>query len=471
MMHGRITRRYWVRVVSLTLALAIANLVGSSPAALAKARVVAIVPLVAGTATKATADHFTESLVLRLASYPGFDAVRLSAGVEPQESAAKLGAEIYIVGEFDKKGDLLAVSLESFNVVTNQFIGNLVVVASDLDVPAKVDFAPLFGKTDGTAPTPMQTLDPIAMQSAAMPPDSLEASPAPTAIATPIAVPKSTPAAHRSSPPKKIDPPLQTSVTKPQPKAFSKPTAPPKPTPKRASAAVPQPHRSVQRSTVPPIRVAQPKANARPLRVAATRAPAPTPSLSPRPSPSPSPIASPIASVATDVTSAPTSSPVPAPTAPPIAANTRSFTLIPLHAPDSDGTGKSDPLLDQSTLDLSRRLAAVRYSISIGPTKDRDEASRDAASMCRDANSAGILLGTMKYELKRAGLNRLINKNATDSVQRVTIRLTLLDCTGKFVWKAESIKNAADIPKSAPSDPDVVAAALAELVGLFATRL
>jgi len=461
MKYGRFAHRFSFRVLAVTLGLAIVGVIVLPPSALAKARVVAIVPLVAGTATKASADHFTELLVARLASYPGFDAVRLSAGQEPQESAAKLGAEVYIVGEFDKKGDLLAVSLESFNVVTNQFIGNLVVVASDLDVPAKIDFSPLFGKSDGTVPTPapMPTFDPIAMQSAATPPASLEASPEPTPSAAASPVSKPAPAAHFTSSPAKTNRPVQTSAVKPQPKASSKPSPPPKPTPKRApkAAPTPQPHRSEQNRAVSPIRVPQPKTNAKPLRLAAAKTPAPPPAPIPTETPT--------------ATAAPTSSPTPAPTAPaPIAAKTRSFTLIPLQAPDADSNQKSDPLLDQSTLDLSRRLAAMRYSVSIGPTKDRDEASRDAATMCRDANSGGILLGTMKYELKRAGLNRLINKNATDSVQRVTIRLTLLDCAGKFVWKAESIKNLAEIPKPTSGDPDVVSAALSELVGLFETR-
>jgi hypothetical protein len=117
----------------------------------------------------------------------------LNSGQEPQESAAKIGADVYVVGEFDKKGDVLSVSLESFSVTTNQFFGNPVINATNLDVPGKIDFTALFGKSAGAAPTPAttQAIDPIAMQSAATPQASLEASPEPTA--TPVSKPSSAP--------------------------------------------------------------------------------------------------------------------------------------------------------------------------------------------------------------------------------------------------------------------------------------
>ena len=425
MNHGSFFGRFFSRMVGAGLVLAIAALAGHATPALAKARIVAILPLDAGLTTKGAAEHYTDSIVSRLASYPGYDAVRLNVGQEPQESAAKIGADIYIVGEFDKKSDVLAISLESFSVTTNQFLGNLVVTLTDLDVPGRIDFTPLFGKSVGavSTPAPAQSIDPIALQSAATPPASLEASPEPTA--TPEPKPTTSPVSQRKA--------------QPQQKIESKPTNKPR-------------QRDTRQNDHPESKV--------------TAKPKPRPTPSPRP-PSPHPndkpkvVAAPVPAPAAERTPVPHPTPIPVATAVPIArTNTRAFTLVPLQSPDGDSATKRDPLLDQSTLALARRFAAARNSISIGPTKDRDEASRDAAAICRDANSAGVLVGTMKYDLK----------NATDAITRVDIRLTLLDCSGKFVWRGQSLKNLADLPKPASGDPDVVEAAITELVGLFETR-
>ena len=435
MNHGSFFGRFFSRMVGAGLVLAIAALAGHATPALAKARIVAILPLDAGLTTKGAAEHYTDSIVSRLASYPGYDAVRLNVGQEPQESAAKIGADIYIVGEFDKKSDVLAISLESFSVTTNQFLGNLVVTATDLDVPGRIDFAPLFGKSVGavSTPAPAQSIDPIALQSAATPPASLEASPEPTA--TPEPKPTTSPVSQRKA--------------QPQQKIESKPTNKPR-----------------QRDT---------RQNDHPeSKVTANPKPRPTPSPrppSPHPNDKPKVVAAPVRTPTAEPTPVPQPTPIPVATAVPVAlTNTRAFTLVPLQSPDGESTAKRDPLLDQSTLDLSRRFAASRYSISIGPTKDRDEASRDAAAICRDSNSAGVLVGTMRYDLKKAGLNRLINKYATDAITRVDIRLTLLDCTGKFIWKGQSVKNLADLPKTASGDPDVLEAAVTEVVARFETR-
>jgi hypothetical protein len=78
--------------------------------------------------------------------------------------------------------------------------------------------------------------------------------------------------------------------------------------------------------------------------------------------------------------------------------------------------------------------------------------------------------GPRRNDLKKAGLNRLINKNATDAITRVDIRLTMLDCTGKFVWKGQSVRNLADLPEPESGDSDVVEAAVTELVAFFETR-
>lgn len=463
MNHGSLFGRFFSRIAGAGAALAIAALVGSSTPALAKARIVAILPLDAGVTTKGAAEHYTDSIVSRLAAYPGYDAVRLNAGQEPQESAAKIGADVYVVGEFDKKGDVLTISLESFSVTTNQFLGNLVVSATDLDVPATIDFTPLFGKSAGatSTPAPLQSIDPIAMQSAATPPASLEASPEPTASRAPQ--PKAQPQQKIERKPARPQQRDTRQNMKPQPKATAKlkprPTPSPRPSarPTARPTTTPQRRQSPNRNTntphgparAPQARQPAPRPNDKPKVVA----PLPTPTVEPTPVPTPIPSPAPLATSASTALT-----------------NMRAFTLIPLQSPDGDSITKRDPLLDQSTLDLSRRFAASRYSISIGPTKDRDEASRDAATLCRDSSSAGVIVGTMKYDLKKAGLNRLINKNATDAITRVDIRLTLLDCAGKFVWKGQSVKNLADIPKPASGDPDAVEAAITELVALFETR-
>ena len=444
MNYGSFFGRFFSRMVGAGLVLAIAALAGYSTPAFAKARIVAILPLDAGLTTKGAAEHYTDSIVSRLASYPGYDAVRLNVGQEPQESAAKIGADIYVVGEFDKKGDVFAISLESFSVTTNQFLGNLVVTATDLDVPGKIDFTPLFGKSVGAVSTPAtaQSIDPIAMQSAATPSASLEASPEPTA--TPEPKPTTSPVSQRKA--------------QPQQKIERKPTKKPRPTP----SPRPRPHPTAAPQRKQP---SNPNNNTPNVQLHVPRPP------SPRPNDKPKVVAAPVRTPTAEPTPVPQPTPIPVATAVPVAlTNTRAFTLVPLQSPDGESTAKRDPLLDQSTLDLSRRFAASRYSISIGPTKDRDEASRDAAAICRDSNSAGVLVGTMRYDLKKAGLNRLINKYATDAITRVDIRLTLLDCTGKFIWKGQSVKNLADLPKTASGDPDVLEAAVTEVVARFETR-
>ena len=465
--------RFFLRVVCVVVALGVAGF-ASSPPALAKARLVAVLPLDAGAYTKTLADHYTESVVTRIASYPGYDSVRLIAGQEPQESAAKIGADVYVVCEFDKRGDVVYVSLESFSVAANQFLGTLAARATDFDVPGKIDLAPLFSKA-AASPTPLPTFDPIAMQSAATPPPSLEASPEPTATPAPAAAPgkiKTAPVKSSAAPAKQAGAkPRNDAKPTQNAKRDEHKTASQRNAPRAMVTASPTAHpssrpapRTTPRPTSTPPRpqakksASEKRGNAKAASVAAAPAPVATPAPTPVPTEAPTPSPTPIA------TPAPTAAPVV------VVTNNRAFTLIPLQAPDADANQKRDPLLDQSTLDLSRQLAAVRYAVSIGPTKDRDEASRDAAALCRDSNSSGILVGTMKYDLKKAGLSRLINKNATDSVQRVDIKLTLLDCTGKFVWKGESIKALAEVPKPETGEPDVLGAAIAELVAVFETR-